>query len=76
MCGITCCTQMEQPLTDFSDSPAHLDSTAEGERHSSGVPASAASFSTSIVLPGSREAGGQQQQSGCPAWVQATLDKI
>lgn len=38
-------------LSVFSLSPLHLERMALGLMHSSGMPASAATFSTSIVLP-------------------------
>lgn len=51
MAGLRAAAAWNAARSRFSLSPAHLDSVAAGLRHSSGVPASAASFSTSIVLP-------------------------
>jgi hypothetical protein len=61
MAGLAAAAASKALRTSFSLSPAHLDSTAEGERHSRGVPASAASDSTSIVLPGRRRKGGRKE---------------
>ena len=54
MQGRRCCCGQRAGATFLSIrslAPAHLDSTVEGAMASSGRPASAASFSISVVLP-------------------------